>query len=285
MDKSIVVVEETQWRSDVVKPLGSLVRIKSIAIDIGCAMEEIGSPMHEHFSIRAFVAGMRKKDSKMCLSSASEGGGGDGGDDGDLPPLSIPKFQWWKCSTCVPKTSAKWSGDSKSSCPHDDGELTIGNEFPALTEIGSSARHRYSIAKEGKRKMGLCDPQPVQEVPNNVEHGGTSDDIPMEIVELLAMNQRERALGNSRNHFRSVGTSSPAYVEGRPGTINFSFANARRTGASQGMSNFPQTNRDESQFSLFGSFKPSQQKKTSSLVLEARPVEGADLLYMAFEAK
>ncbi|KAL8504095.1 hypothetical protein ACS0TY_022725 [Phlomoides rotata] len=503
MDKSIVVVEESQWRSDVVKPLGSLVQINSIAIDLGCAMEEIDSPMHEHFSIRAFVAGMRKKDSKTCLSFASEGGGG-GGDDGDLPPLSIPKFQWWKCSTCVPKTSCphddvkqtiggesenvneeddknnqlilynppcneglcseketdvsgnahadvvagfdtfscfsredaniradepknvstecdelsskrkpklrsladimhnaeniraksafadlephiraphknrklvnvveedrgpletasaskrskgpisvsvknkavdtdiktkhmknskrrvvqigevpkisaedipstpsfvsgkqvdrasdlsrtevERSCDGQTSCRHrgipdlnesitEKPSMMQGNEFPALTEIGSSARHRYSIAKEGKRKMGLPDPQAVKEVPNTVEHGGTSDDIPMEIVELLAMNQRERALGNSRNHFRPVGTSSPAYVEGRPGMINFSFANARRTGASQGMSNFPQTNRDESQFSLFGSFKPSQQKKASSLVLEARPAEGADLLW------
>ncbi|KAL8499217.1 hypothetical protein ACS0TY_022263 [Phlomoides rotata] len=325
-------------------------------------MEEIGSPMHEHFSIRGFVAGMRKKDSKTCLSSASEGGGGGGGgDDGDLPPLSIPKFQWWKCSTCVPKTSAKWSGDSKSSRPHDDGEQTIGGEsenvneeddknnqlilynppcneglcseketdvsgnahadvdaefscfsredaniradepknvstecdelsskrkpkLRSLADIMHNAENNRAksafadletqiraphknrklvnvveedrgpletasaskrskgpisvsvknkavdtdiktkhmknskrrvvqigevpkisaedipstpsfIAKEGKRKMGLCDPQPVQEVPNNVEHGGTSDDIPMEIVELLAMNQRERHLG------------------------------------------------------------------------------------------
>lgn len=56
MDKSIVAVEESHWRNDspvsASKSLGSLVQINSIAIDLSCAMEEIESPLHEHFSIR-----------------------------------------------------------------------------------------------------------------------------------------------------------------------------------------------------------------------------------------
>ena len=56
MDKSIVAVEESHCRSDypvsASKSLGSLVQINSIAIDLSCAMEEIESPLHEHFSIR-----------------------------------------------------------------------------------------------------------------------------------------------------------------------------------------------------------------------------------------
>lgn len=56
MDKSIVAVEDSHRRNDSLasasKSLGSIVQINSIAIDLSCAMEEIESPVHEHFSIR-----------------------------------------------------------------------------------------------------------------------------------------------------------------------------------------------------------------------------------------
>lgn len=59
MDQSIVVVEENHRRSDTVasvpKSVGSVVQISSIAIDINCAMEEIESPKHDHFSIRYMI--------------------------------------------------------------------------------------------------------------------------------------------------------------------------------------------------------------------------------------
>ncbi|KAL0283125.1 UNVERIFIED_CONTAM: hypothetical protein Sangu_2909700 [Sesamum angustifolium] len=62
---------------------------------------------------------------------------------------------------------------------------------------------------------------------NNLEPGGAPDDIPMEIVELLAKNQRERALGNPRKHLlpeeinNSIRGSPAVYVDGRPGMTNF----------------------------------------------------------------
>ncbi|KAL0372130.1 UNVERIFIED_CONTAM: hypothetical protein Scaly_0894600 [Sesamum calycinum] len=131
MDKSIVAVDESHRRSDSLasasKSLGSLVQINSIAIDISCAMEEIESPAHEHFSIRGFVAGMRQKDRKLCSPFASEG------DDvvDNLPPLPVPRFRWWQCSNCVPDISAERptpemplrdrSNAGSSSCLNIDG--------------------------------------------------------------------------------------------------------------------------------------------------------------------
>ncbi|XP_047945069.1 protein EMBRYONIC FLOWER 1-like isoform X1 [Salvia hispanica] len=137
MDKSIVAVEESHCRSDypvsASKSLGSLVQINSIAIDLSCAMEEIESPLHEHFSIRGFVAGMRKKDSKTCLPFPSQGVNDDLIDD--LPPLSVPKFRWWQCSTCVPDFAAEGTGlemvladrsdAGTSTCQHVDPEKGV----------------------------------------------------------------------------------------------------------------------------------------------------------------
>lgn len=133
MDKSIVAVEESHWRNDspasASKSLGSLVQINSIAIDLSCAMEEIESPLHEHFSIRGFVAGMRKKDWNTCLPFASQRVNDDLVDN--LPPLSVPKFRWWQCSNCVPDISAEStalemlfadrSDAGTSSCQHVGG--------------------------------------------------------------------------------------------------------------------------------------------------------------------
>ncbi|PIN23024.1 hypothetical protein CDL12_04246 [Handroanthus impetiginosus] len=102
-------MEESHWKSDSAasasKSLGSLVQINSIAIDISSAMEEIESPAHEHFSIRGFVAEMRKKDWKACSPFASERNDIDLVDN--LPPLFVPKFRWWQCSNCIPDIATK----------------------------------------------------------------------------------------------------------------------------------------------------------------------------------
>ncbi|EYU20449.1 hypothetical protein MIMGU_mgv1a011653mg [Erythranthe guttata] len=58
---------------------------------------------------------------------------------------------------------------------------------------------------------------------------GTSDDIPMEIVELLARNQHERALGNTRRGYSGL------YMDQRPGMINFPLAG--RNGSTLGNGN------------------------------------------------
>ncbi|KAH6835841.1 embryonic flower 1 [Perilla frutescens var. hirtella] len=85
--------------------LGSIVQINSIAIDISSSMEAIESPVHEHFSIRGFVAEMRKKDWKTCIPFSSEGNDVDPGNN--LPPLFVPEYRWWQCSSCIPNAEIK----------------------------------------------------------------------------------------------------------------------------------------------------------------------------------
>ncbi|KAL7159345.1 hypothetical protein ABFS83_01G021200 [Erythranthe nasuta] len=113
MDNSTVMRDESHQKSDSAvsasKSLGSLVRINSIAIDITSAVEDIESPIHKHFSIRGFVAGMRKKNRKTCLPFASQGNDDELADN--LPPLAVPRFQWWQCSNCVPEINTKRSTD------------------------------------------------------------------------------------------------------------------------------------------------------------------------------
>lgn len=47
---------------------------------------------------------MRNKDKKTCLPFSSQGV--DDGLADNLPPISVPKFRWWRCSTCVPDFAA-----------------------------------------------------------------------------------------------------------------------------------------------------------------------------------
>lgn len=164
-----------------------------------------------------------------------------------------------------------------------------------------SATCSNETTRESKRQLGISEPK-------NKEHNmelGASDDIPMEIVELLAKNQRERALGNSRRHLLGINNStrgySALYVDERPGMIDFPLAN-RRCGLTVANGNmgvrqnipidFPQLNNcrlnmskpEESQFRLFSASTLSQQRKaqysaSSSMMVGPRSSTGAELLW------
>ncbi|XP_042001195.1 uncharacterized protein LOC121750684 isoform X1 [Salvia splendens] len=53
-----------------------------------------------------FVADMRKKDLKTCYPFAPQGNDVDPVNY-QLPPLSVPEFRWWQCSSCVPNAETK----------------------------------------------------------------------------------------------------------------------------------------------------------------------------------
>ncbi|XP_041993614.1 protein EMBRYONIC FLOWER 1-like [Salvia splendens] len=159
MDNSIVAMEESHKRNDspvyASKSLGSFVQINSIAIDLSCSMEETESPLHEHFSIRGFVAGMRKKDPKTCFPFSSQGVNDDLVDN--LPPLAVPKFRWWQCPACVSDFSAESTGlemvladrsdAGTSSCQHVDREKEVLFSH-SRRNIGKSHVLRKSIDGE-----------------------------------------------------------------------------------------------------------------------------------------
>ncbi|KAL8063348.1 hypothetical protein ABFX02_01G022000 [Erythranthe guttata] len=99
--------------------------------------------------------------------------------------------------------------------------------FPLHNKTSSDAFASYSkeSTREGKGHFGVYEPQKKD---NSMEIG-TSDDIPMEIVELLARNQHERALGNTRRGYSGL------YMDQRPGMINFPLAG--RNGSTLGNGN------------------------------------------------
>ncbi|KAL2544950.1 protein EMBRYONIC FLOWER 1 [Forsythia ovata] len=109
MDKSIVALEENRVRSNSAasasKSLRSLVQINSIAVDLSIPVEEIEIPAHGHFSIRGYVAEIRKKDRKHCFPFASEVGNGVLEDN--LAPLYVPKFRWWQCLNCTAESTTQ----------------------------------------------------------------------------------------------------------------------------------------------------------------------------------
>ncbi|XP_051119383.1 protein EMBRYONIC FLOWER 1 [Andrographis paniculata] len=184
-----------------------------------------------------------------------------------------------------------------------------GKQLPAVPEKGSLIPNRTmemlaSCSEEGKVIPGASQPQGVQSVNTSVESGGVSDDIPMEIVELLAKNQRERALANSRQHIPYKGIHGsmrgppppPVYLDGHPSTFHFPARNSVNFTSNEmnrGLLNFPHPkkcrmdtgNLDGSRFSLFGPFNPNRQRKaqfsTPSNVMSSglKLGEGSDLLW------
>ncbi|KAL6501971.1 hypothetical protein OROGR_027104 [Orobanche gracilis] len=107
MDESIMAIVESHRISDSAASV-SLVQINSIAVDISTnAMGEMDAPIHEHFSIRGFVAGMRKKNPKTCVPYASQAKRNCDLMDDHLPPLLVPRFRWWQCSNCFPDVLKK----------------------------------------------------------------------------------------------------------------------------------------------------------------------------------
>lgn len=79
---------------------------------------------------------------------------------------------------------------------------------------------RNGTTSEGKRQFRISESE-NNEASKEVE---ASDDIPMEIVELLAKNQRERAVENSRYLLglnNSTRGYSPLCVDGRPSMIDY----------------------------------------------------------------
>ncbi|KAL3633473.1 hypothetical protein CASFOL_022235 [Castilleja foliolosa] len=204
--------------------------------------------------------------------------------------LSLSSFTGAEMNSEKQETSRKYTGipDLNESIIE---KTTMPD--PSLHEnLDISAYSGKETGREGKRP--LVEYQPVQNTDNSTV--GASDDIPMEIVELLAKNQRDRALDNSRKLLVPDDIHNPfrgsAYAETTPGPINFSYTNAR-SGLSgnirpvQGFLNFPpSTNSDKNQFRRFSPLTLGQQHMSSysgpnpiSSAPRPRPSEASDLLW------
>ncbi|KAL2548407.1 protein EMBRYONIC FLOWER 1-like [Forsythia ovata] len=135
MERSIMEMEVNHQKIDspasTPRPLGMLIRINSIAIDLSMVAEE-DTQEHEHFSIRGYVAGTRKKDRKLCLPFASQANGGDL--EENLPPLYVPRFRWWECLNCVSDIGTETSSEEimmeQSPVPLNKEKKNIGTNSP-----------------------------------------------------------------------------------------------------------------------------------------------------------
>ncbi|CAI9772352.1 unnamed protein product [Fraxinus pennsylvanica] len=151
MEKSVVEMEINHQKSDSAvstpRPLGMLIRINSIAIDLGMVAEE-DTQEHKHFCLRGYVAGMRKKDQKLCLPFASQANGGDL--EENLPPLYVPRFRWWDCLNCISEFMMESSSEEmmmeQSPIPLSEEKNTI--------DTNSSTRDGEKGDKHGSDGFG-----------------------------------------------------------------------------------------------------------------------------------
>ncbi|GMH06986.1 hypothetical protein Nepgr_008826 [Nepenthes gracilis] len=95
-----VAVEENLQRSDSTVP--------SRNTDIASGGRNESSESCNPFSIRGYVADVRKRDWKKCFPFASDGDDNDSMDKTyELPPIDVPKFRWWQCSRCLQESRSQ----------------------------------------------------------------------------------------------------------------------------------------------------------------------------------
>ncbi|XP_017239175.2 protein EMBRYONIC FLOWER 1 isoform X2 [Daucus carota subsp. sativus] len=133
----------------------SHVKIDSISIELGKAMDKKVTERCHHFSIRRYVAEMREKDIRKCAPF-----GHDDDDEtklrGQLVPLNVPEFRWWQCESCVQNISVASALESQNIAEKASGSLIRGH--------GNSVKDVSSLAI-GKQTscLGTCPPCQIPE--------------------------------------------------------------------------------------------------------------------------
>ncbi|CAF1697058.1 unnamed protein product [Brassica napus] len=86
--------------------MSSSIKINSISIDLAGAANEINMVKCDHFSIRGFVAETRERDHRKCWPFSEESVTLENQQSYPLPSLSVPKFRWWRCMSCIKDINA-----------------------------------------------------------------------------------------------------------------------------------------------------------------------------------
>ncbi|XP_070012656.1 protein EMBRYONIC FLOWER 1-like [Nicotiana sylvestris] len=163
MEKSIIAVEETSQAIDintsVSKSLGSVIQIESISIDLDIPMPKKEEEKCQHFSIRGYVAEMRKRDRKICSPFASTSDCSTTSEE-QLPPLDVPKFRWWRCKNCIHEIGAESAGEESgilsSSCR---SRLISANtaSTSAMANVLPETKHELTSQKSDRNKAIIDD--------------------------------------------------------------------------------------------------------------------------------
>ncbi|XP_042515710.1 protein EMBRYONIC FLOWER 1-like isoform X2 [Macadamia integrifolia] len=110
MDKN-VVEEGNCKRSDSTHPDANSGVAKIEPSQLHNATEKYKADGCNHFSIRGYVAEVRKKDKTICWPFSNVGDHEIMEEEIKLPPLQVPEFRWWKCQNCLRKKGAKDTSD------------------------------------------------------------------------------------------------------------------------------------------------------------------------------
>ncbi|XP_010453201.1 PREDICTED: protein EMBRYONIC FLOWER 1-like isoform X2 [Camelina sativa] len=130
--------------------MGSSIKINSISIDLAGAANEIDMVKCDHFSIRAFVAETRERDHRKCWPFSEESISLVDQQNYALPSLSVPKFRWWHCMSCIKDIDA----DGTKDCGLHSNSRTIGNSsvIPSKSKLNSLT----IIDQEKERKTDIA---------------------------------------------------------------------------------------------------------------------------------
>ncbi|RVW17282.1 Protein embryonic flower 1 [Vitis vinifera] len=116
-----VLAEASHQRGDSIltsRPNRPLVKIDSISIDLISADEKNEAEKCQHFSIRGYVAEVRKRDKKICWPFALDESHNKLEEQTCiLPPLDVPKFRWWHCQNCLQEIGTKASEKEIATVP------------------------------------------------------------------------------------------------------------------------------------------------------------------------
>ncbi|MCD7469519.1 hypothetical protein HAX54_008620 [Datura stramonium] len=163
MEKSNTAVQENSHTSDidtsVSKSLGSLIQIESISIDLDIPMPKKEEGNCQHFSIRGYVADMRKKDWKICspFTSTSD----HCISEEQLLPLDVPKFRWWRCKNCIQEVGTESAGEEieilSPSCRSRLISTNMASTSSATTNALSEMKHESTSRKGDKNKAIIVD--------------------------------------------------------------------------------------------------------------------------------
>ncbi|KAJ8543762.1 hypothetical protein K7X08_025380 [Anisodus acutangulus] len=166
MEKSNIAVEENTHKSDtdtpVSKSLGSLIQIESITIDLNIPMPKKEEGNCQHFSIRGYVAEMRKKDRRICSPFISTSDDRSISEE-QLPPLDVPKFRWWRCKNCIHEIGTQNAGEEieilSPSCRSRLISANMASTSSSTTNALSAMMHE-STSRKGDRNKAIIDDSP-----------------------------------------------------------------------------------------------------------------------------
>ncbi|KAH0895601.1 hypothetical protein HID58_045169, partial [Brassica napus] len=147
------------------KSMGSSIKINSISIDLADAAKEIDMVKCDHFSIRGYVAETRERDHNKCWPFPEESVTLVDQENYSLPSLSVPKFRWWRCMSCIRDINADETKDcglhpnskSLSGKKQLDGNSSVilsQSKLNSLTIIDQEKERRTGIEDNAVEKKG-----------------------------------------------------------------------------------------------------------------------------------